>query len=133
MTGFFLGFGAGLVQFLLLLLYFAIRRRCKIARTDKSNKSATHGKRGKSSVSDKGRKDKNAQEPGKPGNRGLRVAVFAVTQFLFPFAVLVISELVLGERMIWTAVGIASSMIICFVVRTVLSIRKARQAPRTKR
>ena len=133
LIGFLLGFSSGVVQFFLLMLYFAVRRLGRIARTDRSNRSPPSPKRRKQSAAGKASGDSKAHNAGKRGWKAVGVVVFTVTQFLFPFAMLILSDILFGESMLWTAAGLALSMTICFVVRFALTVCKARQAPRARK
>jgi len=50
---------------------------------------------------------------------GKKTILFALTQFLFPFAVLVICAFLLPENLLWVGIGIAVALIIFAVVRFV--------------
>ena len=57
------------------------------------------------------------------GKFNKKTVLFAITQFLLPFAVLLLSAFLLGEEMLgrnflmWIGIGIASALITCAVVR----------------
>ena len=48
-----------------------------------------------------------------------RTVIFAITQFLFPFAVLLLCALFLNENLMWVGIGMAASLIISAVVKFV--------------
>ena len=48
---------------------------------------------------------------------GKKTVLFALTQFLFPFAVLVICAFLLPENLLWVGVGIAVALITSAVIR----------------
>ena len=51
------------------------------------------------------------------GKAGMKTLLFAMTQFLFPFAILVICAFLLPNSLMWVGIGIAASLITCAVVR----------------
>ena len=51
------------------------------------------------------------------GKSGTRTLLFAITQFLFPFAVLVICAFLLPDSLMWLGIGIGVSLIACAVVK----------------
>ena len=53
---------------------------------------------------------------GKPFSK---TVIFAITQFLFPFAVLIICAFLIGDSLMWVGIGIASALIISAVIRFV--------------
>ena len=55
------------------------------------------------------------------GKMGTRTLIFAITQFLFPFAVLVACAFLLSDALMWVGIGMAASLIICAVVKFVLT------------
>jgi len=57
------------------------------------------------------------------GKSGIRTLIFAITQFLFPFAVLVICAFLLTDNLMWIGIGAAASLIICAVIRFVFAPR----------
>ena len=54
------------------------------------------------------------------GKASTKTILFALTQFLFPFSILVICAFLLPNCLMWVGIGIASSLITCAVVRFVL-------------
>ena len=54
------------------------------------------------------------------GKMGTKTLLFAVTQFIFPFAILVICAFLFPNSLMWAGIGIAASLITCAVVRFVL-------------
>ena len=56
-----------------------------------------------------------------------KAIMFAIVQFLFPFAVLVACAFLLGESLMWVGIGMAASLIICAVVRFVITAKNKKQ------
>ena len=52
-----------------------------------------------------------------------KTALFAATQFLLPFAVLLGCALLIPESLMWVGIGIAATLIICAAVRFIRSYR----------
>jgi len=52
-----------------------------------------------------------------------KTVIFAVTQFLFPFTVLVICAFFLVDSLMLIAIGIAAALIICAVTKFVITSR----------
>ena len=50
---------------------------------------------------------------------GKKTLLFALTQFLFPFAVLIICAFLLPDNLLWVGIGIAAALIVFAVVRFV--------------
>lgn len=50
---------------------------------------------------------------------GNKTVLFAITQFLFPFAVLVLCAFLIGDSLMWVGIGIASALIISAVIKFV--------------
>ena len=109
--------GAGVVQFLLHLVYRGVRRRDKAAsvRMRRKRSSDKHGAK---------------LDGEKRGKKWHRAVFFLLTQFLLPFAVLLVSSLLLNESMMWTVVGMIVSMVACFIARIVLTFRRAKRGLR---
>jgi len=55
------------------------------------------------------------------GKSGNKTVLFAITQFLFPFAVLVVCAFIIGESIMWVGIGIASALIISAVIKFVFA------------
>ena len=55
---------------------------------------------------------------------GSKTVLFAITQFLFPFAVLVLCAFLLTDTLMWVGIGAAASLIICAIVKFVLTSKK---------
>ena len=51
------------------------------------------------------------------GKTGTKTLIFAITQFIFPFAILVICAFLFPNSLLWAGIGMASSLIICAVIR----------------
>ena len=52
---------------------------------------------------------------------GKKTVLFAVTQFLFPFAVLVVCAFLLSDELLLVAIGIASALIISAVIKYIVT------------
>jgi len=65
------------------------------------------------------------------GKAGTKTIVFAITQFLFPFAVLVICAFLLPDSIMWVGIGAAVSLIICAIIRFV-KVSKQKELPKKK-
>jgi len=52
-----------------------------------------------------------------------RSVLFALTQFLFPFVVLVACAFLLVDSLMWVGIGMASALIICAVTRFIITAR----------
>ena len=57
------------------------------------------------------------------GKQGIKTLIFAVTQFLFPFAVLVLCAFLLTDNLMWIGIGAAASLIISAVIRFIFAPR----------
>ena len=55
------------------------------------------------------------------GKSGSKTAIFAITQFLFPFAVLVICAFLLTDNLMWIGIGAAASLIISAIIKFILT------------
>jgi len=53
------------------------------------------------------------------GKSGSRTVIFAITQFLFPFAILVLCAFLLPDSLMWVGIGAAASLIISAVIKFV--------------
>ena len=111
MIGFLIGLAAGVVQFMLLIVYWIVKDKDKSASAVKSKSSSSSKK-----------KIKASQTP-KRKIKWLRVLLFMFTQFLFPFGVFIGAALFLDESMLWVCFGMIVSMIVCFIARFILIIR----------
>ena len=58
------------------------------------------------------------------GKMGSKTLLFAVTQFFFPFTILVICAFLLPESLMWVGIAMASSLIICSVIKFILTARQ---------
>jgi len=58
-----------------------------------------------------------------------KVAIFAITQFLFPFAVLLLCAFFLNEKLMWVGIGMAAALIISAVIRF-LTVSKSKKPKR---
>ena len=54
------------------------------------------------------------------GKSGSKTLIFALTQFLFPFAILIICAFLIGDSLMWVGIGIASALIIGAVIKFVI-------------
>jgi len=52
-----------------------------------------------------------------------KTVIFAITQFLFPFAVLVACAFTIGDRLLWVGIGIAASLITCAIIKFITVAR----------
>ena len=57
------------------------------------------------------------------GQMGKKTVIFGLTQFLFPFAVLVICAFLLTDNLMWIGIAAAASLIISAVIRFVFASR----------
>ena len=64
------------------------------------------------------------------GKLGGKTVLFAITQFLFPFAVLLLCAFFLNESLMMIGIGMAAALIISAVVRYILV---SKTKPDTKR
>ena len=64
---------------------------------------------------------------------GTKTLLFAVTQFLFPFTVLVIFAFLLPNNLMWAGIGIAASLITCAIVRFVKVSKQKEQTKKKKK
>jgi len=58
------------------------------------------------------------------GKAGSKTLLFAITQFLFPFAILVICAFILPSGLMWLGIGAAASLVTCAVVKFVFMTKK---------
>jgi len=58
------------------------------------------------------------------GKGGVRTLLFGLTQFIFPFAVLIICAFLIGDYLMWVGIGIASALIIGAVIRFVFASKQ---------
>jgi len=58
------------------------------------------------------------------GKGGGKILLFGLTQFLFPFAVLIICAFLIGDSLMWVGIGIASALILGAVIKFVLASKK---------
>jgi len=61
------------------------------------------------------------KDQGKSRGRGV---AFALAQFLFPFVVLVACALIYADSLMWVGIGIASSLIVCAVIKFIITSKK---------
>jgi len=55
-----------------------------------------------------------------------KTALFAVFQFLLPVAVLVPCAFLLPNGLLWSGVGMASTLIVCAIVRFLITLKSGR-------
>ena len=55
---------------------------------------------------------------------GNKTVLFALTQFLFPFAVLIVCAFLIGDYLMWVGIGIASALIIGAIIKFVFVSKK---------
>ena len=53
------------------------------------------------------------------GKAGKKTVIFAITQFMFPFAVLLLCAFLLTDSLMWVGIGAAASLITCAVIKFV--------------
>jgi len=51
------------------------------------------------------------------GKQGIKTLIFAITQFIFPFAVLLLCAFLLTDNLMWIGIGAAASLIISAVIK----------------
>ena len=61
------------------------------------------------------------------GRTGMKTVLFALTQFLLPFAVLLISAFILEGDILPIGIGIAVSLIICAIVKYILYTKASKK------
>ncbi|MCL2426975.1 MAG: hypothetical protein FWD05_11645 [Oscillospiraceae bacterium] len=61
------------------------------------------------------------------GKVGGRSVLYALTQFLFPFIVLVVCALLLVDSLMWVGIGMASALIICAVTRFIITAKAGKK------
>ena len=66
------------------------------------------------------------------GKTGTKTIIFAVTQFLFPFAILVICAFLLPDSLMWVGIGVAAALITCAIIRFV-KVSKQKELPKNKK
>jgi len=60
------------------------------------------------------------------GKSGKRTVLFAVTQFLLPFAVLLSCAFLLSDGLLLVGIGMAAALIVCAAVRFFITSRAAK-------
>ena len=66
------------------------------------------------------------------GKAGSKTLLFAITQFLFPFAILVICAFILPSGLMWLGIGAAASLVTCAVIKFVFMTKK-KDIPKKKK
>jgi len=66
------------------------------------------------------------------GKAGTKTIIFAITQFLFPFAILVICAFLLPNSLMWVGIGVAASLITCAILRFV-KVSRQKELPKKKK
>ena len=66
------------------------------------------------------------------GKAGSKTVLFAITQFLFPFVILVICAFVLPSGLMWLGIGAAASLVSCAVVKFVFMSKKKDSSDKSK-
>ena len=61
------------------------------------------------------------------GKFGKKAVLFAVTQFLLPFAVLLICAFFLSDELLFAGIGIAAALVICAVVKFILASKASKK------
>jgi len=68
------------------------------------------------------------------GKPGIKTLIFALTQFLFPFAVLVAIAFLLPDSLLWVGIGAAVSLISCAVIKFfIVSKTSSKQSGKQKK
>jgi len=67
------------------------------------------------------------------GKAGSKTVIFAITQFLFPFVILVIFAFLLPSGLMWLGIGAAASLVTCAVVKFVFMTKKKDVPDKSKR
>jgi len=57
------------------------------------------------------------------GKMNNKTILFAITQFLFPFAVLVVTAFLLQDSLMWTGIGMGVALLICAAIKFILTSR----------
>jgi len=65
------------------------------------------------------------------GNQGIKTLLFALTQFLFPFAILVVCAFLIPDSLMWVGIGVAATLIVCAAIRFIM-VSKMKDAPKSK-
>ena len=66
------------------------------------------------------------------GKAGKKTVVFAVTQFMFPFAVLLLCAFLLTDSLMWVGIGAAVALISSAVIKFVLVSKQKDNKPAKK-
>jgi accessory gene regulator protein AgrB len=66
------------------------------------------------------------------GKAGIKTLIFAITQFLFPFVILLICAFLLPGGLMWLGIGAAASLVTCAIVKFVF-MNKKKDAPEKKK
>ena len=58
------------------------------------------------------------------GKAGIKTLIFAITQFLFPFVILLTCAFMLPGGLMWLGIGTAASLVTCAVIKFVFMTKK---------
>ena len=67
------------------------------------------------------------------GKAGSKTLLFAITQFLFPFVILVICAFLLPAGLMWLGIGAAASLVTCAIIKFVFLTKKNDVSDKNKR
>jgi len=117
MLGIVIGVVSGVIQYFLLMQF-----------TSAVTGSNTGGKAGRKSGDKAGGKS-GGKSGGKAVSKsesksGGKIVLFAITQFVFPFTVLLLCAFFLSEDLMWIGIGMAAALITCAIVRFVITLKK---------
>ena len=66
------------------------------------------------------------------GKTGTKTIIFAITQFIFPFVILVICAFLLPASIMWVGIGVAVSLVTCAIIRFV-KVSKQKELSKKKK
>ena len=61
------------------------------------------------------------------GKLGGKTVIFAISQFLFPFAVLLLCAFFLDEELMWIGIGMAAALISSAIIRYFMMARSSKK------
>jgi len=125
MLGFVIGVASGAIQFFLLMQFvFAVTGSKPNKKTDSKSNGKRDGKSKRKSGSKSNTKRDNKSGDKSNGKSGGKLLIFAITQFLFPFAILLLCAFLLTDSLMWVGIGIAASLIASAVIRFILVAKR---------
>lgn len=62
-----------------------------------------------------------------------RTVLFALTQFLFPFVVLVVCAFFIQDSLMWAGIGMGAALVTCAVVKFTISSRTHKSKSKAKK